>query len=226
VLKDFSFHIQPGERIALVGSSGSGKSSIFQILLRFIEATRGEVRVNGIPLREIPREHWWGKLAYVSQKPYLFAGTILDNLHIGRRNASFEEIVECAKKAFAHEFIMSLPQGYDTVIGEGGARLSGGQAQRLALARAFLKGAPLLLLDEATSSLDIESEREVQVALEELIEDRTVIFAAHRLCTVENADRIVVLEQGQIVEQGSHEELMERQGLYTRFVREYWGRAK
>lgn len=225
-LNDISFNVSSGERIALVGPSGAGKSSVLQILLRFIEPSGGAVRFKGIPLNYLPAEFWREKIAYVPQKPYLFAGSILDNLRFGRRSASLEEVMEAAKKALAHEFILQLPQGYDTLIGEGGARLSGGQAQRVAIARAFLKDSELLLLDEVTSGLDSESERSMLAALEELCKGRTVIFTTHRMNTVIQADQIIVLNRGGIFEQGSHQELMNGQGLYSRFVREYWGEAR
>lgn len=226
VLNDICFEVRSGERIALVGPSGAGKSSILQILLRFVEPTRGEVRVKGCSLNHFPMDLWREKISYISQKPYLFAGSILDNLLFGRISASIEEVVEAAKKALAHEFILQLPQGYDTLIGEEGARLSGGQAQRIAIARAFLKESELLLLDEVASGLDSESEREMLSALEELCKGRTVIFTTHRMNTVLQADRIVVIDQGRILEQGSHHELMEAQGLYSRFAREYRGGAR
>lgn len=224
-LDDISFNVRSGERIALVGPSGAGKSSILQILLRFIEPSEGVVRVNGVPLSHLQEDFWREKISYVSQKPYLFAGSILDNLRFGRRDASLEEVMEAAQKALAHEFILKLPQGYDTQIGEGGTRLSGGQAQRLAIARAFLKDAELLLLDEVTSGLDSENERSMLSVLEELCEGRTVIFTTHRMNTVIPADRIIVLNRGGILERGSHQELMKVQGLYSRFVREYRGEA-
>lgn len=226
VLNDLSFEVSSGERIALVGPSGAGKSSILQILLRFIEPTRGEVLVNGASLCRIPGDLWREEISYVSQKPYLFAGSILDNLRFGRTSASIEEVMEASQQALAHEFILELPRGYGTLIGEGGARLSGGQAQHLAIARAFLKDSQLLLLDEVTSGLDAESERGMISALEKLCKGRTVIFTTHRMNTVLQADRIIVLDQGGILEQGSHQELMEAKGLYSHFVREYRGDAR
>jgi ATP-binding cassette, subfamily C, bacterial CydD len=226
VLKDISFQALSGQRLALVGPSGSGKSSILHLILRFIEPTGGQVKVNDMPLGQIRTEIWRAWIAYVSQKPYLFAGSIMENLRLGRADASMEEVIEAAKKAFAHEFILGLPQAYDTVIGEGGISLSGGQAQRLAIARAFLKNAPLLLLDEVTSGLDTESERRVQMALDSLFEGRTVIYTTHRMPTAKNADRILVIEQGRITEQGSHPELMAAEGLYSKLVREYRGEAR
>lgn len=223
VLNRISFRVWGGERIALVGPSGAGKSSILQILLRFLEPSGGKVYVNGVPLEDYSVLNWRENVAYVSQKPYLFSGSILNNLRFGCESASIEECIKAAKKANAHEFILNLPKGYETVIGEGGIRLSGGQAQRLAIARAFLNEAPLLLLDEAMSGLDAENEREVQIALENLMEGRTVIYTTHRMRTVQNADRIIVLEQGRILEQGSHNQLMKLEGLYSKFFREYLG---
>lgn len=223
VLDDLCFDVRTGDRIALVGPSGAGKSSILQILLRFIEPTKGEVLVKGTPLSHIPVDLWREDISYVSQKPYLFSGSVLDNLRFGRTSASKEEVMEAAQQALAQEFILKLPQGYDTLIGEGGSRLSGGQAQRLAIARAFLKNSQLLLLDEVTSGLDAESERDMISALEELFKGRTVLFATHRMSTALQANRIIVIDQGKILEQGLHLELMEEQGLYSHFVREYRG---
>lgn len=218
-LKDISFTVQFGERVALIGPSGAGKSSILNILLRFVEPVGGEVWVNSTALSQISKEAWREAISYVPQKPYLFAGSILDNLRFGRPSASFEEVVKAAQQAIAHEFIVQLPQGYDTQVGEGGARLSGGQIQRIAIARAFLKDAPLLLLDEVTSGLDTENEKDLLVALEKLCQGRTVIFTTHRMKTTIKADRILVLEKGRITEQGTPQELLNKEGLYAHFVR-------
>ncbi|WP_041219279.1 thiol reductant ABC exporter subunit CydD [Desulfitobacterium dichloroeliminans] len=220
-LKDVRFDVQWGEHIALIGPSGAGKSSILQILLRFVKPTGGEVLVNGTNIEAHSVEDWRGMLSYVPQKPYLFAGTIVENLRFGRADASFDDVIKAAQMAKAHEFILSLPQGYETPIGEGGARLSGGQAQRLAIARAFLMDSPLLLLDEITSGLDAENEKDLLVALEDLGRGRTVIFTTHRMQTTIQADRIIVLEKGRIIEQGSPQKLMETTGLYARFLRTY-----
>lgn len=218
-LKDISFTVRFGERIALVGPSGAGKSSILNILLRFVEPRGGEVWVNSTALSQISKEAWREAVSYVPQKPYLFAGSIIDNLRFGRPGASFEEVVKAAQQAMAHEFILQLPQGYDTQVGEGGTRLSGGQIQRIAIARAFLKDAPLLLLDEVTSGLDTENENDLLSALEKLCQGRTVIFTTHRMKTTFKVDRILVLENGRITEQGTPQELMNKEGLYAHFVR-------
>ncbi|MEL1134602.1 thiol reductant ABC exporter subunit CydD [Desulfitobacterium sp. THU1] len=220
-LENIHFDVQWGEHIALIGPSGAGKSSILQILLRFVKPTGGEVWVNGIDIEAFSAEDWRGMLSYVPQKPCLFAGSIMENLRFGRADATFEEVVKAAQQAKAHEFILCLPQGYETLIGEGGVRLSGGQAQRLAIARAFLKDAPLLLLDEITNALDTENEKDLLLALEDLGRGRTVIFTTHRMQTTLRADRIIVLDEGRIIEQGSPQDLMETAGIYSRFLRTY-----
>jgi len=212
-----------GERVALVGASGAGKTSIAQILLRFIEPSAGAVFVNGQLLKTISLKNWRQQIAYVPQTPYLFAGSIAENIHFGRPSATIEEVRNAAQEGSAHEFILDLPDGYDTLLGEGGTRLSGGQAQRIAIARALLKDAPLFILDEATSSLDPDSEHVVQQALQRLMQGKTALIIAHRLSTVRHVDRILVLDRGKIVEQGNHDELMREQGLYNRLVSEYRG---
>ncbi len=222
-LKGINFSINSGEKIALVGPSGAGKTSIAQLLLRFIPPASGQVFVNETLLDTISVEKWRDQIAYVPQNPHLFAGSIAENIRFGRSSATLEEVVRAAQEASANEFIMNLPDGYQTHLGEGGTRLSGGQAQRIALARAFLKDAPLLILDEATSNLDLESEYFVQEALQRLLRGRTALIIAHRLDTVFQASRILVMDQGQIIEEGTHEELMEVQGLYFRMVKEYRG---
>ena len=224
-LKGINLSLFSGEKVALVGPSGAGKTSIAQILLRFIEPSTGDVFVNGELLKTISRKNWREQIAYISQTPYLFAGSIAENIHFGRPSATIEEVRSAAQAAAANEFILDLPEGYDTLLGEGGTRLSGGQAQRIAIARAVLKDAPLLILDEATSSLDPDTEYAVQQALKQLMHGKTALIIAHRLSTVRHADRIVVFEQGQIVEQGNHEELMRAQGLYCRLVSEYRGKS-
>ena len=222
-LNGVNLSLKFGEKVALVGPSGAGKTSIAQLLLRFIEPTAGEIFVNDGLLKTISPKNWRQQIAYVSQTPHLFAGSIEENIHFGRPSATSSEVKRAAQEASAHEFILKLSDGYQTLLGEGGTRLSGGQAQRIAIARAILKDAPVLILDEATSNLDTESERVVQLALQRLIQGRTALIIAHRLSTVRQADRILVMEQGQIVEQGKHEELMKEQGLYYRMVTEYRG---
>ena len=222
-LNGVSFEIHSGQKIALVGPSGAGKSTIANLLLRFVDAGSGEITINGRTLQDIPAQDWRRQVAWVPQRPYLFNATVAENIRLGHAGATMEEVVVAAQKANAHEFILSLPQGYDTVIGEHGARLSGGQAQRLSLARAFLKNAPLLVLDEATANLDTESEELTVAAIEKLMRERTVLFIAHRLNTVYDADQIIVLDAGKIVETGTHHGLMQRSGLYRKLVDAYAG---
>jgi len=226
ILHRINLCINSGETIALVGPSGAGKTSVAQLLLRFNTPTTGHIYMNKTLLDTISLEKWRDQIAYVPQCPHLFAGSIADNIRFARPSATFEEIVKAAQEALANEFIMKLPDGYQTYLGEGGARLSGGQAQRIALARAFLKDAQLVILDEATSNLDLENEYYVQEALKRLIQGRTALLIAHRLDTVFQANRILVMDQGQIIEEGTHEELMRAQGLYFRLVKEYQGELR
>ena len=215
-LTGVSFSAGQGERIALVGESGSGKTTIANLLPRLFEATSGQIVVGGRDIRDVTMKSLRGNIAMVTQEMVLFNDTIRANIAYGTGDASIEEVMEAARAAHAHEFIMQMPQGYDTMVGESGVRLSGGQRQRICIARAIIRNAPILILDEATSSLDTESEREVQAALERLMKDRTTLIIAHRLSTVISADRIIVLHKGRIVEQGTHQELLEKNGYYTR----------
>ncbi|MEL8056441.1 MAG: ATP-binding cassette domain-containing protein, partial [Pseudomonadota bacterium] len=217
-LKGLSFDAKPGETIALVGPSGAGKSTVFNILLRLYDVTTGSARVDGQDVRGVTSVSLRGAMALVSQDTALFDDTVRANIALGRLTASQEEIEGAAKAANAHEFILSLPGGYDAPAGEMGRNLSGGQRQRVALARAILRDAPILLLDEATSALDAESEAKVQTALAEFSEGRTTLIIAHRLSTVRAADRIIVIEEGRAVEEGTHDALMEAGGAYKRLV--------
>jgi ATP-binding cassette subfamily C protein CydD len=218
-LRGLTLEMLPGEKVALVGPSGSGKSTVAYLLLRFIEPDQGEILVDGRPLRSLPRDVWREQVAWVPQNPYLFHGTVAENIRLAQSGAIQDAVVRAARQAQAHTFIEALPQGYDTVIGEQGVRLSGGQAQRLALARAFLKDAPLLILDEATANLDPEVEEMVQEVLGRLLVGRTALIIAHRLKTVQRADRILVMSQGRIQEMGTHAGLLEADGLYRQLVR-------
>jgi len=219
VLRDINIDIAPGKLVALVGLSGSGKSTMANLVPRFFDVTAGSILIDGINVKEIDISSLRAEIAVVTQDNFLFNTTVSENILLGRTNATTEEIISAAKSAYCHDFIMELPDNYDTKIGERGVRLSGGQQQRLAIARAFLKNAPVLILDEATSSLDNESEAYVQEALNDLMQGRTVIVIAHRLSTVRHADQILVLEQGQIIESGTHEVLIGRDASYARLIK-------
>ncbi|MBS0436712.1 MAG: ATP-binding cassette domain-containing protein [Proteobacteria bacterium] len=217
-LAEVELVVQPGETVAIVGPSGAGKSTVFQLLLRFYDASEGIIEVDGVPVREAALEALRQRIGIVPQDSVIFSANAMENIRYGRPEASDDEVIAAAKAAFAHDFISALPEGYATFLGERGVRLSGGQKQRIAIARAMLKNPPLLLLDEATSALDAESERMVQAALESAMKDRTTLVIAHRLATVQRADRIVVMEAGRIVESGTHAQLSEAGGLYARLA--------
>jgi ATP-binding cassette subfamily B protein len=214
-LLDFSLDIAAGQTVALVGPSGAGKSTVFQLLLRFYDAQQGQITLDGVPTRSLTLSDLRQRIGIVPQDAVIFSSSAMENIRYGRPEATLDEVKAAALAAFADEFITALPQGYDTFLGERGVRLSGGQRQRIAIARAILKNPPLLLLDEATSALDAESERMVQAALESAMYGRTTLVIAHRLATVQKADRIVVVDQGQLVEQGTHAELIKLGGVYA-----------
>ena len=224
-LNGISLEIKPGQQVALVGASGSGKSTLASLLLLFMVPDQGKIYMNGMCLNDIGRADWLAHVAFVPQDPHLCYCSVLDNIRLGKEDATLRSVTEAAKNAGAHEFIMALPEGYNTVVGEGGQGLSGGQCKRLAIARAFLQDAPFLLLDEATAGLDPQNEAVIDEALQRLKVGRTVLIIAHRLTTVYKADSIVVFEQGQIAEAGQHNELMAKQGLYYQLVTAFRGVA-
>jgi len=215
VLENFSLHIPAGNTIAIVGSTGSGKSTLVKLLLRLYEVQAGKITLDGIDIRNLNVKDLRQAIGLVSQDVFLFYGSVRENIAYGSAEASFEEVVEAAQIAEAHDFILQLPQGYETIVGERGQKLSGGQRQRLAIARAILKNPPILILDEATSAVDNETEAAIQRSLERITLNRTTIAIAHRLSTVRNADCIYVIEQGRIIEQGQHEQLLKKQGIYA-----------
>jgi ATP-binding cassette subfamily B protein len=221
VLKDFSLVSEAGKTTALVGRSGSGKSTTFAMLLRFYNPRSGAITIDGVNIAAVKRRSLRRLISYVGQDVFLFKGSIYDNIAFGREGAMREEIEAAARAASAHDFILSFADGYDTQIGENGSQLSGGQRQRLAIARAILQNAPILLLDEATAALDSESERAIQNALARLSHGRTTLVIAHRLQTVQGADKICVVEEGRVTEEGTHDALLERGGRYAALYKAY-----
>ena len=221
VLLDMSFKIRKGEKVALVGPSGGGKTTICSLIPRFYEVDKGEILVDSVNIKDVKLKSLRDKIGIVQQDVYLFSGSVKSNIAYGKKDATDEEIIEAAKLSGAHEFIMALPEGYDTYVGERGVKLSGGQKQRISIARVFLKNPPVLLLDEATSALDNESELLVQKSLETLSKGRTTITVAHRLTTIKNADRIMVINKNGIAEEGTHRELMEKDGIYKELYSAY-----
>ncbi|NOY78811.1 MAG: thiol reductant ABC exporter subunit CydD [Calditrichaeota bacterium] len=224
-LQEVSFTLEPGKRTALVGPSGSGKTTITHLLLRFLKPESGRLLANDQPISHFNPDDWRRQIAWVPQNPHLFYGTLAENIRMGQPEASLTQIEQAAKQAEMDDFIRALPRGYDTLIGEKGARLSGGQAQRLALARAFLKNAPFVILDEPTSNLDPEVEAKIQSAMQTLMQGRRVLLIAHRLSTSRSADRILVIFKGRILEAGTHESLLQQNGLYKKLVTAYEGVA-
>ena len=219
ILHKVSLAIKKGETVAIVGRNGSGKTTLVNLLPRFYDVKSGKISIDGHDIREITQHSLRQQIAIVSQQTILFNETVRSNICYGRSDVREEELIAAARSANAHNFISKLPQGYDTIVGENGVRLSGGQQQRLSIARALLKNSPILILDEATSSLVTESEREVQEAINRLMEDRTTMAIAHRLSTITHADRIIAMADGRIIEVGSHQELLEKDGEYAKLYR-------
>ena len=219
VLSHIDLHVRPGECLAVVGSSGGGKTTLCQLVPRFYEVSEGSVTVDGVDVRRVTQGSLRRAVGILQQDVFMFAGTVRENIRYGRPDATDEEIVEAAKRAEIHEEIMAMPEGYDTYIGERGVMLSGGQKQRVSIARVFLKNPRVLILDEATSALDTVTEQSIQRSLDELSKGRTTLIIAHRLSTVRHADSIAVIEDEHVVEQGSHRELMAKNGIYAGLVR-------
>jgi ATP-binding cassette, subfamily B, bacterial len=221
IIHGISMKIEPGEVIGLVGKSGAGKSTVINLITRFFEPDSGELLIDGVPVKNLDLAQLRTNMGIVMQEPFLFNATIAENIAYGMEQAHFDDIVAAAKAAYAHDFIVRKDDGYDTMVGESGAKLSGGEKQRIAIARAILHNPPILILDEATSSVDATTEQYIQEAIAKLIRGRTTIAIAHRLSTLRNADRLVVIDDGKIVESGSHDELMRKQGVYAKLADSY-----
>jgi len=219
VLKNISFEINPGKTLALVGPTGVGKSTMANLVPRFFDPDKGDILIDNINIKKIASTNLKKQISFVSQDVFLFNGTVKENILYGREDATDEEVIDAAKAANAHEFILALSDGYETKVGERGVKLSGGQKQRISIARSILKDAPILILDEATSSVDTQTERLIQEALEQLKKNKTTVVIAHRLSTIQDADRIIVLKQGEIIESGKHDELLEKRGLYSQLCK-------
>jgi ATP-binding cassette subfamily B protein len=220
VIRDLSLTIHAGERLALVGRSGAGKSTVVKLLLRLFNLETGVIRIDGQSIHKVTQASLREAVSYVPQEPLLFHRSILENIRYGKPNTTEKEVIAASKKAFCHEFIKKLPNGYDSLVGERGVKLSGGERQRVAIARAILKDAPILVLDEATSSLDPESEQYIQAAMAKLMEQKTVLVIAHRLSTIRHMDRVIVMDGGKIVDEGTHDVLLRKDSIY----RDFWKR--
>jgi len=217
-LDDISFEIKAGQMVGLSGPSGAGKTTIINLLGRFYDVTEGSISIDGHDVRDVKMESLRNQISVVLQEPFLFQGSVAENISYSKPDASRSEIIAAAKAANAHDFIMDFPDGYDTIVGERGARLSGGEKQRISIARAILKNPRILILDEATSSVDTETESLIQAAIDRLVKGRTTFAIAHRLSTLRKADKLIILDKGKIVEQGTHDELLDNNGLYSRLV--------
>lgn len=218
VIDGITVHIPERTTTAIVGPSGGGKTTLCHLISRFWDVDQGQVRLGGVDVRDYSMDSLMQNFSFVFQNVYLFQDTVANNIRFGQEEAPMEKVVEAAKKACCHDFIMALPEGYDTVIGEGGASLSGGEKQRLSVARAMMKDAPVIILDEATANVDPENEKELVEAIEALTKEKTILMIAHRLKTVRHADQILVVDKGKLVQRGRHEELMQEEGIYRRFV--------